>query len=73
MSLSDLQIGLAVQISGLYEGHTLRLRRRQHDQVGGEESVVMNLYILKKAILAIRRTPIDYYQTNNPDKNGKQP
>lgn len=49
MGLSDLQIRLAVQVGGLYEGHTLRLRRRQQDQIGGEKSVVVNLCILKKS------------------------
>lgn len=52
MGLSDFQIRLAVQVSGLYEGHTLWLRRWQHDQISGEESVVVNLCILKRAILA---------------------
>lgn len=52
MGLSDLQIRLAVQISGLYERHTLWLRRRQQNQISGEESVVVNLYISKRMILA---------------------
>ena len=51
MGLSDFQIRLTIQVGGLYEGHTLRFRWWQQNQVSREESVVVNLCILKRAIL----------------------
>jgi len=42
-ALADLQVRLPVQVGGLDVAHGLGLARGQHQQVGGEEVVVVHL------------------------------